>query len=305
MKPHEGKFNDQYHLAPVGEVSPLNINMAGLTRPCADFYMAFTSPENTTLTFYQLEYVLEGRIFIEVEDKTYCAEAGDLFFINKATLRTLYSDKKNPVKKFFITVKGPLMDGIVKAYKLKEPVIITKADVEKNFKNIMHILEKAPLYTPPVRDHIGREILEIIQTVSRGLSLVDTIAERQNVAESIIRYIDSNLDRKITIEELSQNFFLGKTQLIKLFKDKYKMTPMKYAQIQRIELAKYYLQATDTPISSMHELIGFDDVKYFSKLFKKATGISPREYRTTRRKLDNPVSIGMYEKLLRENKNKA
>ena len=299
MKPHKGIFNDQYHLAPAGEDSPLNIYIAGTTRPTADFYITSQTPESMTLSHYQLEYVLEGKIFIDIEGKTYSAEAGDLFFINKATRRTLYSDKKSPVKKMFVTAKGPLIDGMVKAYKFKEPIIIARVDVEKNFRSILNILEKAPVYTPLVRDNIGKEILEIIQTVARELNLVDTTIERQNVAENIIKYIDANLNRKITIEELSQNFFLGKTQLIKLFKDKYHMTPMKYAQMQRIELAKYYLQATDMPISSMHELIGFDDVKYFSKLFKKATGISPREYRTTRRTLQTPEAVGIYEKLLR------
>lgn len=303
MKPillHEGKFNDQYHLAPTGEDSPLNIDMAGTTRPNPDFYIKSLSPESMTLSFYQLEYVLEGKIFIESEGKKYSAEAGEMFFINKAVPRVLYSDRKTPVKKIFVTVKGPLIDGIVKAYKLKSPVIISKTDVEKYFRNILDILQNSPYYTPVVRDSLGAEILKIIQTVSRDLNLIDNIIEKEDVAENIIKYIDENLDRKITIEDLSQNFFLGKTQLIKLFKEKYQMTPMKYAQLQRIELAKYYLQATDTPISRMHELIGFDDVKYFSKLFKKSTGISPREYRLTRRNLHDPVTAGKYERLLRQ-----
>lgn len=302
MKAHEGKFNDQYHLAHAGENSPLNIDMAGTTRPVSDFHVTFKTPGSITLSFYQLEYVLEGRVFIETEDKTYTAEKGDLYFINKAVPRVLYSDKKGPVKKIFVTAKGPLLDGIVKAYNFSDPVIITKADVEEYFRNIINILDEAPCYTPLVRDSIGVEVLKIIQTVSRKLNLIDNVIERLNVAENIIKYIDANLDRKITIEDLSQNFFLGKTQLIKLFKDKYQMTPMKYAQLQRIELAKYYLTDTDTPISNIHKLIGFDDVKYFSKLFKKVTGISPREYRVTKRSIHDPVAVGIYEANLRKNK---
>ena len=301
MKFHRGKFNDQYHLAPTGEDSPLNIDMAGTTRPSPEFYVECTSLRSVTVSFYQLEYVLEGKLYIETESGMYCAEKGDFLFIDKAFFRTLYSDKKNPVKKLFITAKGPLIDGFVESYKLNEPIMIIKADVENKFRNILRILDDAPSYTPVERDRIGVEILSIIQTVARELNTVDII-NKHNIPGSILKYIDSNLSRKFTIEELCQTFFLGKTQLIKVFKDKYGVTPMKYAQYQRIELAKYYLQTTDTPISSLHSVIGFDDVKYFSKLFKKTTGMSPSEYKVERNKLDDPVISGKFEDSLRKYK---
>lgn len=281
MKVHNGKFNDQYHLAHVGEDSPINIDIAGMTRPSEEYYISCTTPQSFTLSFYQFEYVLDGRFLIDIDGHTHSAEKGDFCFINKGVPRTLYTDKKNPVKKFFVTVKGPLADGMIKAYGFKAPVIIQKADVEEYFRNIIKILEDAPNFSPSERDAIGCEVLKIIQKVASDIWNAEKAPEKRYTAENILRYIDSNLDRKFTIEELSQNFFLGKTQLIKVFKDKYGVTPIKYAQLQRIETAKYYLAKTDEPISTLHYKLGFDDTKYFSKLFKKVTGISPSEYRDT------------------------
>ena len=149
---------------------------------------------------------------------------------------------------------------------------------EDYFRNIINIIEAAPFYSPIICDKIGREILSILQAVSYELHTV-SMANKRNIAENILKYIEENLNRKFTIEELGQNCFLGKTQLIKIFKDKYGVTPIKYAQLQRIEMAKYYLSRTDEPISTLHNKLGFEDVKYFSKLFKKITGISPSEYR--------------------------
>lgn len=278
MKIHHGKFNEQYHLAHSGEDSPLNVDMAGMTRPEPNFHVSANTPKSLTLSYYQMEYVLDGKVYIETANETFCAEKGDFFFINTGVPRSLRSDKKNPVKKLFVTAKGPLMDGIVKAYKIKSPVIIAKLDVEDYFRNIINIIEEAPFYSPIIRDKIGREILSILQAVSYDLHTV-SMANKRNIAENILKFIEENLNRKFTIEELGQNFFLGKTQLIKLFKDKYGVTPIKYAQLQRIEMAKYYLAKTDEPISTLHDKLGFEDVKYFSKLFKKITGISPSEYR--------------------------
>ena len=302
MKVHHGKFNEQYHLAHSGEDSPLNIDIAGITRPVKDFYIPLTSPESATLSFYQLEYVLDGKVYIESDTETYCAEKGDFFFINTGTIRSLYSDKKHPVKKMFVTVKGPLMDGIIKAYKIKSPIIVTKIDVEEYFKNIIRILEDSPVYSPETRDKIGVEVLAIIQTLARQLNTVDVVNKR-HIAENILRFIEENLNRKFTIEELSQNFFLGKTQLIKVFKDKYGVTPIKYAQLQRIEMAKYYLSKTDESISSLHNKLGFEDTKYFSKLFKKITGISPSEYREKVAAFDEGEHVlsGKFNNSLRKN----
>ncbi len=300
MKIHHGKFNDQYHLAHAGEDSPLNVDIAGTTRPVSQFYASATSPQTPTLSYYQLEYVLDGKVYIEVENQTYCAEKGDFFFINTGFFRSLYSDKKHPVKKLFVTAKGPLMDGIIKAYKLKSPVIVTKIDVEKHFKNIINILETAAYYSPEVRDKIGVEILAILQTAARQLNTVDVINKR-HIAENILKFIEENLSRKFTIDELSQNFFLGKTQLIKVFKDKYGVTPIKYAQLQRIEMAKHYLTNTDEPISTLHDKLGFEDTKYFSKLFKKTTGIPPSEYRNIKLSIINydPGVVGKFDASLR------
>ena len=278
MKIHHGKFNDQYHLAHSGEESPLNIHMAGLTRSNPNFYIDSMTPKKATLSYYQLEYVIGGKIYIQTEKETYCAEKGDFFFINQSTPRMFYSDKDTPAEKLYVTPRGPLIDGIVSAYNMNDSVIIVKADVEKYFRNILKILEDAPSYTFVERDKIGREILSIIQDVSAKLN-PETRNSRRHIAENVMQFINENIATKFTIDDLCQKFFLGKTQIIKLFKEKYGVTPIKYAQLHRIEIAKYYLTNTDEPISTLHEKLGLDDIKYFSKLFKKITGYSPSSFK--------------------------
>ena len=55
--------------------------------------------------------------------------------------------------------------------------------------------------------------------------------------------------------------------------------PLKYLTSIRIARAKELLTGTDIPISEIGELVGYDNPLYFSKIFKKNTGLSPREYR--------------------------
>lgn len=98
MKIHHGKFNEQYHLAHSGEDSPLNVDMAGITRPESNFHVTANTPKSLTLSYYQMEYVLDGKVYIETANETYCAEKGEFFFINTGVLRSLRTDKKIPWK---------------------------------------------------------------------------------------------------------------------------------------------------------------------------------------------------------------
>ena len=132
---------------------------------------------------------------------------------------------------------------------------------------------------PEVADKIGNEILEIVRKAYYNDNSKNVTSAGYNIAENIMMYIDSNFTRKFTIEDITNTFYMCKTQLIKHFKKHYRITPMKYVQEKRIEASKHYLKSTDIPITSIYSSVGFSDAKYFSLAFKKHTGMSPKEYR--------------------------
>ena len=279
MKPDIGMFNDQFFFPLLKFESPLTLYLAGYTRPQTDYKIPLDHPLDPALTCYQLEYVTDGKGYIDINGKTYTVEKGDFFFINKTIPRTLYSDTSFPLQKFFITAKGDFMHSLLDLYHIDSSILIVKTDVSEYFQNILNILYKADSYTIDECNKIGIEILKIIQHISLSLQKEEKTLDNSRVAESIMDYIDSNLTRKITIEDLCNQFYMGKTQIIKIFKKKYKMTPMKYAQGQRIVTAKYHLRATNISISNLSDMLCFADSKYFSNVFKSYVGISPQEYR--------------------------
>ena len=80
--------------------------------------------------------------------------------------------------------------------------------------------------------------------------------------------------------------FLGysKGYFIRYFKDKLYVTPQQYLLQLRIKNAKKLLFYSEKSISEISSLVGYDDVHYFYKSFKKQTGSTPSEYRQTKRK---------------------
>lgn len=278
MKPINSKFNEAY-IPPIREHNmPLNVQMAGTTKPVADYYADIVATDYEE-GCYQFEYVTDGKGYITIEGKTTPVIKGDFFFINKYVHRILSSDRENPLQKIFVCVSGEFIDGIIKAYEMDLPLLVCKTDVSQYITEIIRISKEAPGFQGDVLDKIGDEILKLVRKIFHEKNRSAVSERNNNIAESIMFYIQSNFTRKFSIEDMTNAFFICKTQLIKQFKNHYGTTPMKYTQQKRIEASKHYLASTDMPITKIYESVGFSDPKYFSLAFKASTGMSPRDYR--------------------------
>jgi len=92
-------------------------------------------------------------------------------------------------------------------------------------------------------------------------------------------YIESNLDEKISIEDLSSKFAVGRRNFDRRFIKATGNTPVEYAQRVKIESAKKALETSRKTINEVMYEVGYSDVKAFREVFRKITGMSPIEYK--------------------------
>ena len=256
----------------------------GKTFPDADYSQNSPSIELKSFEIYQFEYITEGTCLMEIDGKNYSPHSGDFVCIKKSCYRRLYSKKDDPAGKMHISAKGHFVDGIVSAYFPDDKVIICKADVRENFVRALELCESSENADSEFLNALAVELLRIIQKVSDCVRLTEMEKNIQCTPESIIHFIDSNLQNRFTLDDLSAKYYLSPSQIINIFKKKYGTTPMKYAQRKRVELAKYYLSKTQMPISEIPNIVPIGDCQYFSNVFKKQVGISPKAYRNKHRK---------------------
>lgn len=104
--------------------------------------------------------------------------------------------------------------------------------------------------------------------------------------QDIVSYVDTYYMEELSLEKLSNRFFLSREHISRKFKQQTGMPLSKYMIKLRIERAKYLLREKDENIYGIALLLGYQDEKYFSKLFKKVVGLTPFEYRNSQKTLE-------------------
>ncbi|MNI69328.1 HTH-type transcriptional activator Btr [compost metagenome] len=95
----------------------------------------------------------------------------------------------------------------------------------------------------------------------------------------VLDYIDEHIQQPITIDQLADLTFLSKDHLIRLFKKHLNETPVSYINRKKIEKAQLMMLADDSSIQELSFRLGFENISYFNRLFKKVTGETPTGYK--------------------------
>lgn len=113
-------------------------------------------------------------------------------------------------------------------------------------------------------------------------------AHRVEISETIsgtvvqvAQYIQENYHETFSLSQLAKRFLVESSYLSKAFRQQMGENLMVYIARQKIEKAKEYIQQGNITLTEISFLVGYDDYNYFSRVFKKMTGISPREYKAS------------------------
>lgn len=97
--------------------------------------------------------------------------------------------------------------------------------------------------------------------------------------ENVVSYINDHYAYNLTLSELCKMACMGTTKLKTTFKGIYNCTITEYIQNRRMSQGEHLLSSTDFDIKKIALIVGYKSAARFSELFKKSTGLQPREYR--------------------------
>lgn len=218
-------------------------------------------------------YVLSGSCRYTFRDRTFTVTEGQVFYLSRNSDYEMQI--LTDIYKFIF----------IDFYFEGDPNEVRKNRVYKiKHKNVMKSLFKQTLYLWIARKS-GWEteclslVYHIYSKIIQSQSAIYTPESRVLKIKDAQCYIIENYNKDIRIAELSALSGITEAHFRRLFKEIYGMSPVKYINSLKVNQAKGLMENSNLSISQIAEQVGCSDVYYFSRMFKKHTGLSPLEFK--------------------------
>ena len=246
----------------------IDFSLCGITHPDKNYVI--TRPASSCSC---IEFCETGSGIITSNRKKYTVGEGDSYFLHEGENQHYYSDDKNPWKKYFVNISGPLLSQMVKGFGLSGEIYYSGLDIKDELCTVISLSKDR------TRDSTEEYLNILSSLLYRMYHHINDIRSEYGACEKMRRYIEMRATEAFSLRELCEHVSLSESQAIKIFKKEFSKTPYAYFCDIKFELAKSMLEHTALSVKQIaHELV-FSDEYYFSNFFKKKQGLSPREYR--------------------------
>lgn len=158
----------------------------------------------------------------------------------------------------------------------------------------------------PSVEHIFSELYSVPEEIKKGyfkikvlelllfLSALDTDKnEMENsiysvsqvaLAKQVSEYLTENMDKRVTLEQISKHFHVSGTHIKNIFKGVYGVSFYAYTRAIKMESAAYMLEYTDRTVMDIAGEHGYDNSSKFARAFREVKGMTPSKYRAENKK---------------------
>ena len=158
--------------------------------------------------------------------------------------------------------------------------VTNREGIRRVLEMVSFLIEK----NPPNRDrlidlNVRELIIQLLQTRSRPL-LVGEFSRHSSTGglAAAVQYIQDNLDRHISIDELVEEACMSKSTFYRHFSDEFEMSPLEYITRERIVRARELLADPENTVTSVSHDLGFSSTSHFIDTFKEHQGLTPKQY---------------------------
>ena len=106
-----------------------------------------------------------------------------------------------------------------------------------------------------------------------------------------LKYINANISKPLTLEDIAQRVYLSPSYLSRLFKNYFNVNFIDYINVRKVALAQDRLALSAAPINELSHRLGFSQASYFTKIFKQKCGLTPSKYRMRSKKIKKIYTI--------------
>ncbi|CAM3180803.1 AraC family transcriptional regulator [Paenibacillus taichungensis] len=225
--------------------------------------------------------ICEGEGWLKIGDQEYYPAPGQLFLMPEGVTQSYSAISDRPFLKYWCHFSARV-GGINLFQILNFPHFCTfdrPELIQEIFNSILDYARSGEVYAHMMAKSKLIELLShyIMHLDQEQISYIN-VSVMEKIS-AILAYIDSNIEENISVRDLAQIAYMHPNYFIRFFKQRIGVPPIHYIASKKMDKAKELLTCTSKTVTAIAEHLGFSDLYYFSRQFKKHTGLNPTEYR--------------------------
>lgn len=229
---------------------------------------------------YIFFFCTEGKGTIIVEGKEYELHENEAFCIPRFRRHLYFASKDDPWSILWVHFKGE--DAAF--YPIDECRVVKF--YAQHASNRMHFLFDLLFRVLEGNYTLGNfiyisQVLSLILAETYDREKGDTTQEQNRHVTNVVKYMYEHLEENLTLDQITQEFELSRSYLNAVFQKYTQHAPMDFYINLKMKRACELLRSTDLYIYEVAQRLGYADQYYFSRLFRRVVGISPKEYRSS------------------------
>ena len=248
--------------------------------------------------FCEMVYVDKGRVEICADDVTTLLSQGEVIFHQPNEFHSIRAYGSSP--NFFVisfVCHSPAMSYFekkqVKIDRDLKPLIsaiLREAerayDIPPNQTDLLELVrkEQAPVGCEQmIKTYLEQLLILMVRMGENDEPVIFPSKEslQNHLVISIKEYIEEHLETNIRVSEICAHLGYSKTYLSRIFHEAGGETMANYIVLRKIDRAKTLVREQKMNFTEISERLGFNNPQYFSRVFKRVTGMSPSEFRQT------------------------
>ena len=229
---------------------------------------------------HELILCLRGKGWTRIEGRLHKVEPGDLLWINCHRPHEHGAVLEEPWEVYWIRTEGPRLAQMAELLYVGESPVIRGVDMESARRIYCELFGLISDESPGSPARIHAQVAQVLALAFCARQQAG--ASDPEVPRSLKRPVETMkmlYFERHTVESLSQIAGLSPTHFSRLFKEAFGTSPIDWLRRERISQAKRRLADTSDDIKEIAEQVGYNDRYFFSKDFKKHTGITPSQFR--------------------------
>ena len=267
---------------------PLRINNCGYYRVHTTPVIETPHPEGRN--DYQLLYIAAGKgeFYFKGSKEPTIVTKGNMILFRPGEPQVYYYYAIDKTEVYWVHFTGWKVEEYLERYELPHDENVFYTGVSPDYPWIYNqMIRELQLQRVNHEDMISLYMHHIFITINRYIKeRRETKNDTINDIERAAHYFKDNYNKQISIEQYAEEHLMSVNWFIHSFKSVMKMSPMQYIISLRIAMAKGYLENSTKNIAEISNEVGYENALYFSRLFRKYTGMTPTEYRKKRGKGD-------------------